>query len=50
MNFYKIIKCTKKWLQRLAIAYMLGFANAINQDVKAVDDSLYKIEETDKKL
>ena len=50
MNFYKIMQCTKKWLQRLAIAYMLGFANAINQDVKAVDDSLFKIEETDKKL
>ncbi|WP_161597087.1 hypothetical protein [Dyadobacter flavalbus] len=50
MNYIKILQYTKKWLRRLIIAFMLGFANAINMDVKSVDESLFKIEETDKKL
>jgi hypothetical protein len=35
----------KKWLRRLAIAYMLGFASAIDQDTKSIDDSYFKIEQ-----
>ncbi|MCE7069542.1 hypothetical protein LZG74_04485 [Dyadobacter sp. CY327] len=38
----------KKWLKRLAMAYMLGFANAINQEVKTVDDTFFKTEEVQK--
>ncbi|GGC09884.1 hypothetical protein [Dyadobacter sediminis] len=50
MNYLKIVHYTKKWLLRLVIAFMLGFANAIHMNVKSVDESLFKIEETDKKL
>ena len=44
----KYLSATKKWLRRLAMAYMLGFANAINQEVKTVDDTFFKTEEVQK--
>ena len=39
----------RKWLLRIAISFMLGFSNAINQDSKSIDDTTFKIEETTKK-
>ncbi|SEJ77185.1 hypothetical protein SAMN05216327_11947 [Dyadobacter sp. SG02] len=39
----------RKWLLRIAISFMLGFSNAINQDTKSIDDTSFKIEETTKK-
>jgi len=42
------LSVTKKWLRRVAMAYMLGFANAINQEVKTVDDTFFKTEEVQK--
>ena len=44
----KFISVAKKWLRRIAMAYMLGFANAINQEVKMVDDTFFKTEEVEK--
>ena len=40
-----IIIQAQKWLKRLALAYMLGFANAINQDTKHMEDNYFKIEQ-----
>jgi hypothetical protein len=45
MKTYHLWKLVKKWLMRFAMAYMLGFANAINQETKSVDDAFTKIEE-----
>lgn len=39
----------RKWLLRMAISFMLGFSNAINQDTKSIDDTSFKIEETTRK-
>lgn len=39
----------RKWLLRLAISFMLGFSNAINQDSKSIEDTAFKMEETTKK-
>lgn len=39
----------RKWLLRIAISFMLGFSNAINDDSKSIDDTTFKIEETTKK-
>ena len=44
----KILSAAKKWFRRLAMAYMLGFANAINQEVKTMDDTFFKTEEVQK--
>lgn len=44
----KFLSAAKKWLRRIAMAYMLGFANAINQEVKMVDDTFFKTEEVEK--
>jgi hypothetical protein len=44
----KTISAVKKWLKRIAMAYMLGFANAINQEVKMVDDTFFKTEQVEK--
>ncbi|MCF2491559.1 hypothetical protein [Dyadobacter sp. CY347] len=44
----RFLSATKKWLKRLAMAYMLGFANAIKQEVKTVDDTFFKTEEVQK--
>ncbi|MCE7065425.1 hypothetical protein [Dyadobacter sp. CY326] len=44
----KIFSAAKKWLTRLAMAYMLGFANAINQETKTIDDTFFKTEEVQK--
>jgi hypothetical protein len=35
---------TTKWLKRLALAYMLGFASAMNVDTKRMEDNYFKIE------
>ena len=42
------LTATKKWLKRLAMAYMLGFANVINQETKMIDDTFFKTEEVQK--
>jgi hypothetical protein len=39
---------TRKWLMRLAISFMLGFSNALNQDMKTVDDTHFKTEQVEK--
>ncbi|MCE6990902.1 hypothetical protein [Dyadobacter sp. CY323] len=41
-----LLKNTRKWLRRLVISYMLGFASAIDQDTKSIDDTFFKIEQT----
>jgi hypothetical protein len=46
MKFNIVLKNIRKWLWRLAVSYMLGFASAIDQDVKSIDDSCFKIEQT----
>jgi hypothetical protein len=38
----------KKWLLRLAISFMLGFSNALNQETKTVDDTFFKTEQVEK--
>ncbi|WP_439555087.1 hypothetical protein [Dyadobacter sp.] len=45
MNAGKIWISARKWLRRLAMAYMLGFANAINQETKMMDDTGFKTEQ-----
>ncbi|WP_171037931.1 hypothetical protein [Dyadobacter luticola] len=40
------LKGVRKWLWRLALSYMLGFASAINHDTKSADDTAFKIEQT----
>ena len=49
MGVKRTIFFLRKWLLRLAISFMLGFSNAINQDTKSIDDTSFKIEETIKK-
>ncbi|SDG10913.1 hypothetical protein SAMN04487996_11572 [Dyadobacter soli] len=49
MGIRRSIFFQRKWLLRLAISFMLGFSNAINQDSKSIDDTSFKIEETIKK-
>ena len=39
----------KKWLARFALAFMLGFSNAIMGDTKTVDDTFFKIEQREDK-
>ncbi|WP_262897694.1 hypothetical protein [Dyadobacter sandarakinus] len=34
-----------KWLRRLAVSYMLGFASAMDHDTRSIDDSFIKIEQ-----
>ncbi|WP_166444500.1 hypothetical protein [Dyadobacter bucti] len=46
MKINIILKHTRKWLRRLAISYMLGFASAMDHDTKSVDDTFFKIEQT----
>lgn len=36
---------TTKWLKRLALAYMLGIASAMNVDTKRMEDTTFKIEQ-----
>ncbi|WP_157474572.1 hypothetical protein [Dyadobacter sp. Leaf189] len=45
MNAGKYFSSARKWLRRLAMAYMLGFANAINQETKMMDDPFFKTEQ-----
>lgn len=49
MGIKRTMSFLRKWLLRLAISFMLGFSNAINQDSKSIDDTSFKIEETIKK-
>ena len=49
MGIKRTIFFLRKCLLRLAISFMLGFSNAINQDTKSIDDTSFKIEETTKK-
>ena len=37
---------TRKWLRRFVIAFMLGFANVLNQETKTIDNTFHKIEQT----
>jgi|GEM_PF-3673523 len=46
MKHKKIFDQTIKWLKRLALAYMLGFASAMNVDTKRMEDTSFKIEQT----
>ncbi|GLU52979.1 hypothetical protein [Dyadobacter frigoris] len=46
MKINKIILRVIKWLRYLSIAYMLGFANVLNQETKTMDDTFNKIEQT----
>ena len=41
-----IIPVLIKWVRRIALAYMLGFANVLNQETKMPDDTFFKIEQT----
>lgn len=45
MEIKNILLQTRKWLLRLAISFMLGFSNALNQDMKTVDDTFFKQEQ-----
>ena len=45
MTHQKIIYQTIKWLKKLALAYMLGFASAMNVDTKRMEDTSFKIEQ-----
>lgn len=49
MGIKRTLFFLRKWLLLLAISFMLGFSNAINQDSKSIDDTAFKIEETTKK-
>ena len=49
MGIKRTVFFLRKWLLRMAISFMLGFSNAINQDTKSIDDTAFKIEETTKK-
>lgn len=49
MGIKRTVFFLRKWLLRMAISFMLGFSNAINQDTKSIDDTSFKIEETTKK-
>ncbi len=49
MGLRRTIFFLRKWLLRIAISFMLGFSNAINEDSKSIDDTTFKIEETTKK-
>lgn len=49
MGIKRTLLFLRKWLLRLAISFMLGFSNAINQDSKSIDDTTFKIEETTRK-
>ena len=46
MKINKIILGAIKWLRYITIAYMLGFANVLNQETKTMDDTFHKIEQT----
>ncbi|MDQ6482423.1 hypothetical protein [Dyadobacter sp. LHD-138] len=46
MKINKIILQTIKWVRYFTIAYMLGFANVLNQETKTMDDTFTKIEQT----
>ena len=46
MKISDTARLLKKWLRRIAISYMLGFASAIDQDVKQMDGDFIKIERT----
>jgi hypothetical protein len=46
MKINKIVLRTIKWVRYLTIAYMLGFANVLNQETKTMDDTFTKIEQT----
>lgn len=35
-----------RWLRYITMAYMLGFANVLNQETKTMDDTTFKIEQT----
>jgi hypothetical protein len=48
MEIKNILPQTRKWLMRLAISFMLGFSNALNQDMKTVDDTHFKTEQVEK--
>lgn len=49
MEIKNILLQTRKWLMRLAISFMLGFSNALNQDMKTVDDTSFKQEQVEDK-
>ncbi|WP_019942034.1 hypothetical protein [Dyadobacter beijingensis] len=49
MGIRRTVYFLRKWLLRIAISFMLGFSNAINQESKSIDDTSFKIEETTKK-
>jgi len=46
MRINKIFRAAIKWLRYFTIAYMLGFANVLNQETKTMDDTFHKIEQT----
>ena len=46
MKINQIILGAIKWLRYFTIAYMLGFANVLNQETKTMDDTFQKIEQT----
>lgn len=46
MKINKIIHQIIKWVRYFTIAYMLGFANVLNQETKTMDDTFTKIEQT----
>jgi len=46
MKINKIILGAIKWLRYFTIAYMLGFANVLNQETKTMDNTFHKIEQT----
>ncbi|MEO6686750.1 MAG: hypothetical protein ABIN24_12330 [Dyadobacter sp.] len=46
MKINKLLLAAIKWLRYFTIAYMLGFANVLNQETKTMDDTFHKIEQT----
>jgi len=46
MKINQIILKIIKWVRYFTIAYMLGFANVLNQETKTMDDTFFKIEQT----
>ncbi|NIJ51619.1 hypothetical protein FHS68_000775 [Dyadobacter arcticus] len=48
MDIKKVWLFTKRWLRKLIMAFMLGFANVINQETKTIDDTSFKTEQPEK--
>jgi hypothetical protein len=45
MKIYRIMHGVIKWLRYITIAYMLGFANVLNQETKTMNDTLHRTEQ-----